>query len=155
MNNTLRRSSSFLLLLFMLLLSGCGSPQVRLNISSTTNLNMNDNKEPLPVVVRIYQLSDSKAFETATFSELWKSDLTVLGNSLLRKESLTLDPSSQQKISLDRHEETRFIALMAAFHNQPNDSWRTIKKSDGSVMGLKVSTTLKVALKDNIIEIVE
>jgi hypothetical protein len=44
---------------------------------------------------------------------------------------------------------------MAAFHNQPNDSWRTIKKSDGSIMGLKLSTSLKVTLKDNVIEIVE
>jgi type VI secretion system protein VasD len=155
MNSTPHRLSSFLLLLLVLLLSGCGSPQVRLNLSSTANLNMNDNKEPLPVVVRIYQLSDSKAFETATFSELWKSDITILGNSLLRKDSLTLDPSSQQKISLDRHEETRFVAVMAAFRNQPNDSWRTIKKSDGSIMGLKLSTSLKVTLKDNVIEIVE
>lgn len=155
MNNTLPRSSSFLLLLFTLFLVGCGSPQVKLNLSTTANVNMNNDKEPLPVVVRVYQLNDSKSFETATFSELWKSDLTVLGNSLLRKESLTMDPSSQQIINLDRHEETRFVALMAAFHNQPNDSWRTIKKSDGSIMGLKLSTSLKVTLKDNVIEIVE
>ncbi len=155
MNNTLRRSSSFLLLLFILFLSGCGTPQVKLNFSTTANLNMNNEKEPLPVVVRVYQLSDSKAFEAATFSDLWKSDITILGDSLLRKDSLTLDPSSQQEINLDRHEETRFIGLMAAFHNQPTDSWRTIKKSGGSIMGIKVSTNLKVSLKDNTIEIVE
>ena len=155
MNITQRLLSSIFLLLLMLFLGGCASPQVKLNISTTANVNMNNDKEPLPVVVRIYQLNDSKAFETATFSELWKSDLTILGNSLLRKESLTMDPSSQQKISFDRHDETRFVALMAAFHNQPNDSWRTIKKSDGSIMGLKLSTSLKVILKDNVIEIVE
>jgi type VI secretion system protein VasD len=105
------------------------------------------------VVIRIYQLTDPKLFENATFNELWKNDLAVLGSTLLRKDSLTLDPASQQKIRLERYEQTRFIALMAAFNNQPNNSWRVIKKSSGSFLGIKMSTNVKALLKDNIIEI--
>lgn len=135
------------------LMSACSTPQVKVNLSSTANLNMNNAKEPLPVVVRIYQLSDSKLFENATFNELWKNDLAVLGNSLLRKDSLTLDPASHQKILLERHDQTRFVALMAAFNNQPNNSWRVVKKSGGSFLGIKTSTNIQALLKDNIIEI--
>lgn len=142
-----------LVTLSVILLSACSAPQVKVNLSSTANLNMNYVKEPLPVVVRIYQLTDPKLFENATFNELWKKDLAILGNSLLRKDSLTLDPASQQKIRLERHEQTRFVALMAAFNNQPNNSWRVVKKSSGSFLGIKMSTNVKALLKDNIIEI--
>jgi type VI secretion system protein VasD len=137
----------------VILLSACSAPQVKVNLSSTANLNMNNAREPLPVVIRIYQLTDPKLFENATFNELWKNDLAVLGSTLLRKDSLTLDPASQQKIRLERYEQTRFIALMAAFNNQPNNSWRVIKKSSGSFLGIKMSTNVKALLKDNIIEI--
>ncbi len=147
-----RCSLVFLVPLFVLLLSACSAPQVKVNLSSTANLNMNNAREPLPVVVRIYQLTDPKLFENATFNELWKNDIAILGNSLLRKDSLTLDPASQHKIRLERHEQTRFVAVMAAFHHQPNNSWRVVKKSSGSFLGIKTSTNVKALLKDNIIE---
>lgn len=142
-----------LVALSVTLMSACSTPQVQVNLSSTANLNMNNAKEPLPVVVRIYQLSDPKLFENATFNELWKNDLAVLGNSLLRKDSLTLDPASHQKIQIERHDQTRFVALMAAFNNQPNNSWRVVKKSGGSFLGIKTSTNIQATLKDNLIEI--
>ena len=131
----------------------CSSPQVKVNLSSTANLNMNRGKEPLPVVVRIYQLTDPRIFENATFSELWKNDLSVLGNTLLRKDSLTLDPASRQRLQLDRHEQTRYIALMAAFNSQPGNSWRVVKEANGSILGIEFSTNVKALLKDNVIEL--
>ncbi|ABA90043.1 type VI secretion system outer membrane lipoprotein TssJ [Syntrophotalea carbinolica DSM 2380] len=143
----------FVTIPFCIMLCACSTPQVKMNLSSTANLNLNSAKEPLPVVVRIYQLSDPKVFENATFNELWKNDLAVLGNSLLRKDILTLDPASQQKFRFERHEQTRFVALMAAFNKQPNDSWRVVKKVNGSFLGIKVSTKIKAILKNNIIEL--
>jgi len=145
----------FLVAIFLALVCACSAPQVKVNLSSTENLNMKNGKEPLPVVVRIYQLTDPKLFENATFNELWKTDLAVLGNTLLRKDSLTLDPASGQKVRFERHEQTRYVALMAAFNNQPNNSWRVVKKTKGSFLGLKYSTKLKAILKDNIIELVD
>ena len=145
----------FLVAFCSILLCACSAPQVKLNLSSTENLNMNSSKEPLPVVVRIYQLTESKNFENATFNELWKNDLTVLGNTLLRKDSLTLDPASRQKIRFERHEQTRYVALMAAFNSQPDNSWRVVKDADGSFFGIDYSTSLTAVLKNNVIEIVD
>ena len=72
---------------------------------------------------------DKKAFENASFGELWKSDLTVLSNSLLRKDTLTLDPASQQKLVLQKNDQARYVGIMAAFRQQPDDSWKIIKKN--------------------------
>jgi type VI secretion system protein VasD len=143
----------FLVALCSVMLCACSAPQIKLNLSSTENLNMNSSKEPLPVVVRVYQLTDPKNFENATFHELWKNDLSILGNTLLRKDSLTLDPASRQKVRFERHEQTRYVALMAAFNSQPDNSWRVVKEANGSFLGIDFSTSLKAVLKDNVIEI--
>jgi type VI secretion system protein VasD len=144
----------FLVVFCSILLCACSAPQIKLNLSSTENLNMNNRKEPLPVVVRVYQLTDPKSFENATFHELWKNDLAILGNTLLRKDSLTLDPASRQKVRFECHEQTRYVGLMAAFNSQPNNSWRVVKEASGSFLGIDFSTSLKAVLKDNVIEIV-
>lgn len=67
------------------------------------NLNMKNVKAPLPVVVRIYLFSYPKVFKHTTFTVLWINDLAVHGNSLLRKDSVTLDPASHQKIRIAPH----------------------------------------------------
>ena len=48
---------TLVLLVLLAFISGCSGSQVRLNMSSTANLNLNGDSDPLPVVVNIYQLS--------------------------------------------------------------------------------------------------
>ncbi|MCP3176362.1 type VI secretion system lipoprotein TssJ [Desulfuromonas sp. KJ2020] len=136
------------------LLGGCSAPKVKVSLSSTATLNMNEHKEALPVVVRIYQLRDNKAFESATFDELWKSETSVLGNQLLRKEILTLDPASQQKLEIERHDQAQFVGVMAAFHNQADNNWRVIKRADRSFLWIDLSTNLEALLQDNSLRLV-
>lgn len=138
-----------------LFVSACATPQVELGLSSTANLNMNNADDPLPVVIHIYQLTDAKAFEKATFNELWKDDQTILGDSLLHKDTLTLDPASHQDIQFDRYPQTQFVALMAAFNNQTDNSWRVVKEVKGSFLGIKHSSHIDVLLKDKTIEITD
>jgi type VI secretion system protein VasD len=144
-----------LVVLLSSLVCACATPQVKMNLTSTANLNMNRAKQPLPVVVRIYQLTDAKAFEDATFNALWKNDVAILGNTLLRKDTLTLDPASRRKIHFDRDAQTRFVAVMAAFNHQTDNSWRVVKKIKGSFFGIKYSSHIDAMLKDKVIEIVE
>lgn len=145
----------FWVALLSLLVCACATPQVKMNLTSTANLNMNSARQPLPVVVRIYQLTDAKPFENATFDGLWKNDVTVLGNTLLRKDTLTLDPASRQQIHFDRDAQTRFVAVMAAFNHQTDNSWRVVKKIKGSFFGIKYSSRIDAILKDKVIEIVD
>lgn len=144
---------SAVLLSLFLLLAGCSAPQVKIDLTSTATLNMNQNKEPFPVVINIYQLSDKKTFEEASFEDLWRSDLTVLSDSLLRKESLTLDPASEQKIVIEKNEKAKYVGIMAAFHQQPDDSWKIIKDIDRSFLWIDLSTSVTALLKDHHIDI--
>jgi len=155
MNTSASKWIGIFLLLLTVVLTGCSAPKVKVNLSSTATLNLNNNDEALPVVVRIYQLSDNQAFEDASFEDLWKSDISVLGNTLLRKEIVVLDPASQQKIELERHDMARYVGIMAAFHDQSNDSWRITKRADKSFLWIDLSTRIDVLLKDNSVELVD
>lgn len=155
MNTSAAKYTWLFLLLLAVVLTGCSAPKVKVNLSSTATLNLNNNDEALPVVVRIYQLSDNQAFENASFEDLWKSDISVLGNTLLRKEIVVLDPASQQKIEVERHDLARYVGIMAAFHNQPDNSWRVIKRADKSFLWIDLSTRINALLKDNSVELID
>jgi type VI secretion system protein VasD len=144
-----------MVVLLLLFVSACATPKVELNLSSTAGLNMDNTKHPLPVVVRIYQLTDAKAFQKATFNELWKNEQEILGSTLLHKDSLTLDPDSRREVRFDRHEQTRFVAVMAAFNNQTDNSWRVVEEVKGSFFGIKRSSRIHIVLKEKAIEITE
>ena len=141
--------------LCLLSLTGCSTPQLKIDLASTATLNLNQEEEPLPVVINIYQLRDKKTFEKASFGELWKSDLIVLKDSLLRKESLTLDPASEKKVIIEKNEDAKFVGIMAAFHQQTDGSWKVIKDVDRSFLWMDLSTTIKAMLKEQQIEIKE
>jgi type VI secretion system protein VasD len=134
----------------LLLLTACGSHQVNVDISSTANLNVNRYNEALPVVVRIYQLTDAQAFNNASFEDLWKKDALTLGSTLLTKEELTLQPSSKQTVSFERHEAAQYVGLFAMFRNRDDNQWRVVKKLSDSYFSF--STEMNVLVTSNTVE---
>jgi len=128
-------------------LFACSSTQVKLDVSATDNLNLNQFDEALPVVLRIYQLSDVQGFKSATFEELWKSDKSVLANSLITVEERTVNPSDKLNISFEQAEEARYVAVFALFRDRADDNWRVYHELDSGTVQL--STSLDVMLTSN------
>ncbi|NTS77901.1 type VI secretion system lipoprotein TssJ [Catenovulum sp. SM1970] len=133
------------------LLGACSSTKVTLDVSATDNLNLNRFDEPLPVVLRVYQLTDVQAFNNATFNDLWKSDKSVLANTLVTMEEHTVYPSDQTKIVFDQAELANYVAIFALFRDRAENNWRVFYKLDGGTVQL--STELDVALTSNSISL--
>ncbi|MFC3032165.1 type VI secretion system lipoprotein TssJ [Pseudoalteromonas fenneropenaei] len=130
-----------------LLLTGCVSTKVDLAVSASDNLNLNQFDEPLPVVLKVYQLTDIQAFNNATYEQLWKSDKSILANSLVTVEERTINPSQVTKISFEQAEQAKYVAMVALFRDVEGGKWRTYHElSDGYV---KMSTSLDIALSKN------
>lgn len=147
---------AFLCLCFILLGAwGCSSPRVNVGLSATGNLNLNSFDEPLPVVTRVYQLSDEQAFQKATFEQLWKNDLMTLGDTLLTKDEIIVDPAAQQTLTYMRHAQARFIGVMAVFRQPEDDQWRDIQALPEGFFTGRFSRELKVHLKGNTVQIVD
>ncbi|NMR26353.1 type VI secretion system lipoprotein TssJ [Pseudoalteromonas sp. NEC-BIFX-2020_015] len=132
-------------------LAACMSTKVELDITATDNLNLNQFDEALPVVLRVYQLSDIQSFKTATFEELWKSDKSVLANSLITLEEKTINPAEKTTIEFEQAESARFVAIVALFRDRQGDKWKTFYPlGDGPV---KLSTSLDVLITNNEVQL--
>jgi len=132
-------------------LTACMSTNVELDIKATDNLNLNQFDEALPVVLRVYQLSDIQSFKTATFEELWKSDKSVLANSLITLEERTINPAEKTTVVFEQAESAKFVAIVALFRDRQGDKWKTFYQlSDGPV---KLSTALNVLVTNNEVQL--
>lgn len=110
------------LLLLATLLSGCSfwgndlAPQLVINIQAAANINPNVEGKPSPVEVRIYQLSDSQAFNQADFIQLYSDAQGVLKAELLIARQLaSVLPSENRKEVIPMAAETKYIGVIAGF----------------------------------------
>ncbi len=137
--------------MFAILMTACTSTQVKLEVAATDNLNMNRFDEALPVVLRVYQLSDIQSFKTATFEELWKSDKSVLANSLITVEERTVNPSEKLTIKFEQAETAKYVGVFALFRDRSDDNWRVFHDLNSGT--LKLSTSLEVLLTSNSVKL--
>lgn len=149
----INRARACFCLALALFVGGCSTPSLNLGVSSTANLNLNEQSEPLPVIVRVYQLADSQRFEAASFEELWKNDLGVLGDSLVMREELVMDPAYQRRLRMPRHDQARYIAAVAIFRDPQEDGWKAIEVLPSSYVGKMFSSDVRIMLKGNTVAI--
>ena len=133
------------------LLTACMTTKVNLNVEATDNLNFNQFDEPLPVVLKVYQLTDIQAFNNASFEQLWKQDKSVLANSLLTVEERTVNPSQKINIEFEQAQTAKFVALVGLFRDRSDNQWRTYHDLNSGTV--KLSTNLEVLITNNSVQI--
>lgn len=126
----LRTYFNFSLLLFLCTVSfglaACGKRAINLSVAGSKTLNVDDGGDPLPVLVRIYQLKGKEKIEGADFISLWKGDQAILEGDLLDRQEITLLPDTQVVIKVDPKKEAEYLALMVLFRKPQGNGWREI-----------------------------
>jgi type VI secretion system protein VasD len=107
-------------------------------ILASYEINPDANGRPSPVVVRIYELKSISAFNEADFFKLYDEEVATLGGDLLSREEFEFTPGESHKIIHNAHEQARFFAVIAAYRNIDQASWRA-------------STALKLNSKNSLI----
>lgn len=130
-----------------LLLSGCSSTDVRVNLSASADLNSNNHSDALPVIVRVYQLADVKTFRNASFDQLWKADALILGSDLVDKKELTVKPNAKLDYEFVQADGAKYIALFAMFRNVEGRNWRWLHKLNSGVVSF--DTEFDIQLLNN------
>lgn len=136
-------------------LTACSGPMVKVALQSNQGLNPDKSGESLPVVVRVYQLNDKGAFESATFNQLWKQDEGVLGKTMLTRSEVILNPSSQDKVELDRHEQAKYVGIVAIFRNPIDRKWKDLRELNTDFLTKNLSTSFDVSVIDNTLHITD
>jgi len=131
----------------LLLITACSSTDVRLNLAASANLNSNKYNEPLPVMIRVYQLSAVNAFRNASFDQLWQADELILGTDLVDKQVFSVKPNAQLNYELVQVDGAKYIAMFVMFRNAEKNTWRWLHKLDGGLVSF--DTEFDIRLMNN------
>lgn len=125
--------------------------EMNLEIDARAELNPDGQGQSLPVVVRIYQLKDSKSFEKAGYTNLLKDDRTSLKADLLESSETTLTPGASVNLSLPMKEDAEFVGVAGFFLDPDGAEWQlSIPKSQW-----KKSDPVKIVVTGNRLELAQ
>ncbi|MBB1630355.1 type VI secretion system-associated lipoprotein [Cupriavidus sp. UME77] len=123
--------------------------QMNLVIVSRSALNQDERGVSLPVVLRIYQLKDAKAFDTATYAQLLEGAGDPLKTDSLGRTEVTLGPAATVGPSEPMADDAQYVGVVAFFREQSGAEWQLVipkarwKKGD----------PVKLAVTDNRLEL--
>lgn len=100
--------------------------QMNLVIESRAALNPNERGQSLPVVVRVYQLKDTKAFEKASYSRLLDDDRELLKVDLAGSMEAVLGPGATVKLSAPMADEVQAVGVVGFFRDQDGATWQLV-----------------------------
>jgi type VI secretion system protein VasD len=100
--------------------------RMNLEIAGSATLNPDASGTPQQVVLRVYQLKSSRAFETATYAQLLDGDDTLLGADLVSHTEATLAPGTTLRLSEPLQGAARFVGVVAFFRNQDDAEWQIV-----------------------------
>lgn len=116
----------------LLALAGCASEpepvvsQYTLHIKSDAALNASSANEANPVIVRLYQLTDTQMFNQLAFIDLYNQDMSLLSANLISKQILPpILPYTTTEQVLDINQATQYLAVLVEFSDYQNSQTKT------------------------------
>ena len=111
-------------------LAGCASAPKPTEITgvlqASANVNPSVSKRPSPLLVRVYELKATTAFNSADFVSLYQRDQAELGAELVAREEFILNPGDSKPMAKTAAPETRFIGVLGAFRDLDHAKWRSV-----------------------------
>jgi type VI secretion system protein VasD len=90
------------------------------------DVNPDDAGRPSPIVVRVYQLKEEGAFNSANYYALVDKEQETLGQSLVSREEYELQPGTTRELQLKIPPESRYLGAVAAYRNLNNSKWKSL-----------------------------
>jgi type VI secretion system protein VasD len=103
----------------------CDKQIVTLNLFAADNINPNENGNPRPVVVRLYQLKGDVRLANASYDDVLLRDKEVLGEDIAKSDEVTVFPNDLVEVKFERIPEASHLAGVALFHSPRGTSWKT------------------------------
>jgi type VI secretion system protein VasD len=114
-----------------------------MSVTTAADTNPDSRKRASPVLVRIYALKSSAAFDSADFFSLFDKDTATLGADLVQKEEFLMTPGQQKTLPIAKFEpEVKVIAVMVAFRDLERARWRAVQVLN---VGSSVQLTAKLS----------
>ena len=100
---------------------------VEIELESSDRVNRDEKGESLPTVIRLYQLIDLSAMQSASFDDIWERSDEVLGETKAGKPIvITIYPGQIMVQRFKRNAAADFLVGAAVFRKPIGGAWRTI-----------------------------
>ena len=106
--------------------------ELALHIQAAADLNLDDDGNPLPTVVRIYQLNGDLATRSLDSVELWEDHEAALGDEYISDKEIQIFPDSTETIKLVPEGGARFILAVGGFQNPVGNTWFRVYEIPGN-----------------------
>jgi len=132
MRTRLRLRAASIVCLSALIAAACKSAPpappptiVRISVSALDRVNPDHMGRPSPVLVRVYELKTTAAFDSADFFTLYGKDQATLGGDLNAKNEFLLKPGDSRMVEQPAQPGTKFVAVVAAYRDIERSRWRS------------------------------
>jgi type VI secretion system protein VasD len=97
-----------------------------LSIQAGDNLNAGNTQQALSVVVKVYQLRSTSAFEQLTMEQAQSAEQTgqALGDSLIKLREMVLIPGQHLSIQESVPRDATALGILALFHSPAQRRWK-------------------------------
>ena len=103
----------------------CDKQIVTLDLYGAGNINPNENGNPRPVVIRLYQLQSDLNLQNARYDDILLKADEILGKDIMKMDEVNLFPNDHLQIKFERIKEASYLAGVALFHGPKGQSWKT------------------------------
>lgn len=100
---------------------------IDITITGDAAMNADAQGAASPVLLRVYLLKGTTAFQGADFFSLFERDQATLGGDLLTREEMHLRPGQSLSFSRALTADARAIAVFAAFRDLERSRWRAFE----------------------------
>ena len=135
-------------LCLLLALSGCASPPpppkpttLKATLQVAANSNPDASRRASPLVLRVYELKSSAAFDSADFLSIYDRDQATLGAEVAGREEFVLRPGDNRLWEKPTGNDVRFVGVLAAFRDIERARWKAlvpVKPNATNVITIKV-----------------
>ena len=101
-------------------------PPTKAAIVVARDVNPDSAGRPSPIVVRLYQLKEEGAFNSASYFALSDKEQATLGPSLESREEYELQPGQTKELTLTIPPEARYLGAVAAYRDLNNSKWKAL-----------------------------
>lgn len=93
---------------------------------ASASLNPDPTGRASPVVVRMYELVNRDAFESADFFDLFDNESATLGADMVARDEIQVEPGERRKVERRLNDKTRYLGIVAAYRDLDNAEWRAL-----------------------------
>lgn len=101
---------------------------MELEIETSDRVNIDQSGQALPTIIRVYQLKNLSAIQSASFDDMLDRPKETIGDAIIQEDELTIYPGQIVVRRFERDPQADFIAGVAIFRNPVGSAWRTFQE---------------------------